>query len=691
MNTSKRSSPAFGCQTLVEVLNAQAEQHAAELAYRFLLTGEVGGETEEWTYARLHRQARAIAALLQEVGARGERVLLLYGPGPEFIPAFLGCLYAGAVAVPSYPPDPSRIERTLPRLTAIVQDCEAHFVLTTGMLQEMAESLLPMAPELAKLRWLASDTVVESLASSYQAVELTGDMLAFLQYTSGSTGDPKGVQITHANMLHNETVIERSFGHDPSLVSVGWLPLFHDMGLIGHLLQPLYMGVTATLMSPLAFLQRPVRWLQAISHFRATTSGGPNFAYELCIRKVTGDDRALLDLSSWTVAFNGAEPLRKETLERFAEVFAPCGFNRKAFYPCYGLAESTLMVTGSHKEELPLYKAVAADALEQGRALPSVDGDKNTRMLVSSGRDAQEQRAIIVNPDSRTPCAPGEVGEIWVSGPSVARGYWNRPAETAHAFGARLVSGEGPFLRTGDLGFRDGPELFVVSRMKDLIIVRGRNLFPQDLERTMEGSHPSVRPGCCAAFSVEVDGQERLVIVAEVERRGQELALPEISEHLRRAVVEEYSIQPYSVVLLEPRTIPKTSSGKIQRRACRSHFLAGTGEVLHRVEFPEALAVPEGEVSELQARLRDADAPGQLHLVEDFLRTEVARFLNEDPAALGSEESLAEELDSLMLVELLGRSERALGVALTPALLLESSTLSIAAKNLLRVWKEAQR
>ena len=594
---------SFEPSSLVEVLRWRAHHQPERAAYIFLKDGET--EEVHLTYADLDRKARAIGAWLQSQGIRGERALLLYPPGLEFIAGFFGCLYAGAVAVPVYPPHPSRLDRTLPRLSAIVNDARPTAMLTSSTLLSIAESLFPQAPGL-----LATDIAGSDLVEKWQHPALDSTSLAFFQYTSGSTAAPRGVMLTHGNLLHNSALIQHCFEHTDVSRGVIWLPPYHDMGLIGGILQPLYAGFPVTLMSPVAFLQRPLRWLQAITRTRGTTSGGPPFAYDLCVRKITPEQRATLDLSSWDVAFTGAEPVRRETLERFASTFAPCGFRQEAFYPCYGLAEATLIASGGLKAAPPVVFPVQGAALEHNRviaasrrgeggeewqskkdtgylykalwspAIPLKKGDP-TRTLVGCGQSLENQESIIVHPETFTRCLPNEVGEIWIAGPSVAQGYWNRPEETKRTFQAYLAeSGEGPFLRTGDLGFLKDGELFVTGRLKDLIIIAGQNHYPQDIELTVEQSHPSLRPGSCAAFSVDVAGEERLVIVAEVERHHQPPYMKEVVQAIRRAVVEDHELGVYAVSLLKPGSIPRTSSGKLQRHACRTNFLAGSLDAL---------------------------------------------------------------------------------------------------------------
>ncbi|MGK3964938.1 amino acid adenylation domain-containing protein [Sorangium sp. So ce118] len=688
------------CATLPDLLRSRAEAQGDALAFRFLTTGDVDGGSEEWTYRDLHVRAMGIAASLQAAGRAGaggpaERALLLYAPGLDFIAAFMGCVYAGVVAVPTYPPNPAQLDRTLPRLRAIARDAGARFVLSTALIGSMAEALRRQAPELAELRWIATDAIEPGAASAWRAPAISGETLAFLQYTSGSTGHPKGVMLSHANVLANERAILAGFEHDAGSSGVGWLPLFHDMGLIGKVLQPIFVGFPCTLMSPLSFLERPMRWLKAISRFRATTSGGPNFAYDLCARKATGEDLAGLDLRSWTVAFNGAEPIRAETLDRFAATFAPCGFRREAFYPCYGLAEATLFVSGGLRAAPPACVAVDAAALARGVSLEVDPAAAGARRLVSSG--APRARVAIVSPERGERRADGEIGEIWVAGPSVAAGYWGRAEETARTFGARLPGDDAtPYLRTGDLGFLSGGELFVTGRIKDLIVIRGRNLYPDDIERTVEAAHPRVRPGCSAAFSVEIGGEERLGVAAELDARDGGAPPPDVVEALRSAVAREHDVQPHAVLLLRPRSIPKTSSGKIQRHACAQGFRDGTLEALAVSVAAEAPAGAERAGAEreraaadparvLRLALRAVPASGRAGLLVEVAREELARLARVDLGSLApSSKLMALGLDSLASVELQARFEELLGVALPAQLLWQAATVEELAAALAR-------
>ncbi|MCY1022281.1 condensation domain-containing protein [Pyxidicoccus sp. MSG2] len=666
--------------TLIDLARQRAASAPDEVIYTFLLDGET--QEARLTCAGLDRQARAIGALLQEQGARGERVLLLHPPGLEYITAFFGCLYAGAVAVPAYPPDPSRLQRTLPRLEALIADARARFVLTTSAIHAMAGWMAEQAPRLASLTWLASDEVPQDTASAWMDPGLTSQSLAFLQYTSGSTGSPRGVVLTHGNLLRNSTAIQQTFGSPPRSRAVSWLPPYHDMGLIGGILQPLYAELSIVLLSPLDFLQRPARWLEAISRYRARFSGGPNFAYDLCVRKTPPEQRATLDLSTWELAFTGAEPIRAETLERFAQAFAPSGFRPESFFGCYGLAEGTLCVTTGRKATAPTVRHFQREALERGEALESRVSDRgpgDSRTLVGCGSAVPGHELLIVDPASATPLSEGRTGEIWVRGPSVAQGYWDKPEETTRTFQAhRSDTGEGPWLRTGDLGFLVGGELFVSGRLKDLIILRGRNLYPQDLEQTAEPLHPALRPGCSAAFSVDVAGEERLVLVLEASR-SQPFEPQALLDSIREAVAAQHQVSPYEVVLISQGSIPKTSSGKIQRRACRELYLSGGLELIARSTLAsgELARQPAPELPRLtrEALLSHPESE-RPRVLEASFRAHLARRLSVPEAALDEARPLtAFGLDSIHSVELKAVLEEDLGVSLPIAHLLDGVSL----------------
>ena len=560
----------FGPSNLVELLQHRALHQGDDIGFRFLVDGE--RELLEWTYADVDRKARAIAASLQAMDLEGERALLLYPSGLEFVAAFFGCLYAGVTAVPAYPP---RRNRNMARIDAIANDAEAKIALTTFDVLERVQTMISDTPSLQQIRWRATDQWDEDLSGNWQRPDVHGETLAFLQYTSGSTGTPKGVMLSHANLMHNSAMISYAFEHTRSGSGCFWLPLYHDMGLIGGILQPLYMGKPNTLFSPTHFLQKPVRWLQMLSQTGCTISGGPNFAYDLCVEKVTAEQKTTLDLSRWTLAFNGAEPVRADTIDRFSKAFAECGFRREAFYPCYGLAEATLIVTGGYKQSPPEIRSFQIEALEKNEVVETEPGAEDSRQLVGSGGNVLDQQIVIADPESFDPLGNNRVGEIWVSGPSVAGGYWKREELSKEIFQARLSDGRGPFLRTGDLGFlRDG-ELFVTGRLKDLLIIRGVNHYPQDIEHTAQSAHESVAHCAGAAITIGNEGEEQLVLVQETVRR-RDLDFASIIEAIRKQVSRVHELPVSAIVLIKSRSIPKTSSGKIQRHACHDGFLAGT-------------------------------------------------------------------------------------------------------------------
>ena len=589
--------------SLVEILKYRAAHQPNQICYEYLRRGELVDDS--LNYQALQKRAQTIAFHLKSVGARGGRALLLFSPGLDFISAFFGCLYAGVTAVPAYPP---RKNKKMLRLQAIVRDADATVVLTTADLFEKVSCWYDQDSPLGQIPWLTTDMLAEENFEESSSPH----PLAFLQYTSGSTGTPKGVVVSQANLMHNLGAIYECFGHNSRSKGVIWLPPYHDMGLIGGVLQPLYGGFAVTLMSPVDFLQKPLRWLQAISTHRATTSGGPDFAYDLCVNKAKAllarDGGAewlqQLDLSSWEVAFTGAEPVRSDTLARFSETFAPYGFRPEAFYPCYGMAETTLIVSGGSASTKPNILRVNAENLAKHR-VETVEEERiqssSTQTLVSCGAGLHDQEIMIVHLETKFPCSAGEVGEIWVRGESVAQGYWRDARKTKDSFDAYLAlakseiaDGAGPFLRTGDLGFLHAGELYITGRIKDMMIIRGVNYYPHDIEGAVEDSHEALKAGAIAAFSIEIRGAERLVIVAEVERTFvRKLNVKAVLENIRRAIAAQYALQLYAGLIVRPGQIPKTSSGKIQRYRCREMFLAGELAVVndwsesptHKTEF----------------------------------------------------------------------------------------------------------
>ena len=595
--------------SLVAMLRHRALHQGNCRAYTFLADGE--NESAALTYAQLDRRACAIAATLADRGVKpGDRAVLLYPPGLDFITAFFGAIYAGVIAVPCYPPHRLQLARSLPRLTAILTNAEPSIVLCTAEVAAISTWVM-QTPALAALPWIATDMLADDAANTWKEPAVGLSTLAFLQYTSGSTASPRGVMVTHGNLLHNLGLINYVEENDSESVSVSWLPVIHDMGLIEGVLEPAYAGYPAYLMSPATFLQRPVHWLRAITKYRATNSGGPNFAYDLCTRKINAEQRATLDLSSWRVAYNGAEPIRSETLTAFFRTFRDCGFGWKSFYPVYGLAESTLLVTSGPGSYQPVFLDADASALCDGRIEEATSDESNRRVsLVSSGPPTFGTRVLIVNPETCRRCAPREIGEIWLSSPSVTKGYWKREEETSQTFEGMLADDRsGPYLRTGDLGVLIDGELFVAGRLKDLLIVRGLKHYPQDLELTVERQHPAIRPGCAAVFAIEAH-DERIAVAAELDLRRLDItrtnhselvfmpsllreddgahAISELIDRIRRAIAEVHGVQLHAVALLKPGALPKTTSGKIQHRACSQALSDGQLAEVARWIKPEA-------------------------------------------------------------------------------------------------------
>ncbi|MGD1863004.1 MAG: fatty acyl-AMP ligase [Phormidesmis sp.] len=566
--------------TLIELLQYRASSQPDDLAYQFLVDGKKEGAA--YTYAELEEWAKAIAALLQQQQAKGERALLLYPQGIEVVAAFCGSLYAGVIAIPVPPPDAGRMKRTLPRLREIIKDAEATIVLSNARIIELIKDSDIDFPEFDTMRWIDTESVDLALAKEWKDPAVDKDVLAYLQYTSGSTSTPKGVMLSHYNLLHHSDYLQRACGYSKDGPTVTWMPYFHDYGLVEGLIQPLYNGAPCYIMAPLAFVKRPLRWLQAIQNYGATHSQAPNFAYELCLRRIKPAKREGLDLSSWVSAGNAAEPINPRVLREFAEAFGEYGFKWENFSPAYGLAEATLLVSSTPIGKEPVVLQLEATELEKGKITLAAADSSYVRQAVSCGPLVCETNVAIVNPDTLARCGADEVGEIWVDDPGVAHGYWQRPEVTHETFEAQIV-GEGAdrYLRTGDLGFIKDGELYITGRIKDLIIIRGTNHYPQDIEWTVQQTSKAMRPDYGACFSIIEEGEERLVVVQEIERSQQrDLNAEELMTEIRQAISEAHELQTYAIALVKSGNVLKTSSGKIQRRKCKSSFLAGQLEVL---------------------------------------------------------------------------------------------------------------
>lgn len=555
--------PNFG--TLAEALRVRAQEQPDRLAFRFLKDGQ--DQSTTLTYGELDAKARGIASVLRAQGAENRTVLINHLPGLDYVSSFFGCIYASAVAVPVYPP---RFNPKVGRLSAIVEDAEPAAALTSDSVLTALRGAIEQNPVLSQVNWLSTDHLDPD--NSYSPSEPKGEDIAFLQYTSGSTSSPKGVMLSHRNLVANLDCIGRAFEVHSESHGVVWLPPYHDMGLIGGILEPLFWGFPVTLMSPYAFLQRPHRWLKAIDKYRGTISGGPSFAFDLCLRRISDRHLEGLDLSSWELAFCGAEPIRPEVIGAFSKRFESVGFRKEAWYPCYGLAETSLMATGGKVGEPAIIRRVdPAGIRDKGRAIPTDGG----RPYVGCGEAVHEHQVRIVDPKKLEVLGDGDVGEIWISGPSIAEGYWKKPTLSEQHFRARLEGEDATFLRTGDLGFVLEGELFITGRIKDVLIFRGCNYYPQDIEQTTERCHEALKPGAGAAFAVAEPDGERLVIVHELARGVRDVDLDEVVTKIREQVFEHHGIHPHSISLVSPKSIPFTSSGKVQRFACRDMFLGG--------------------------------------------------------------------------------------------------------------------
>ncbi len=561
---------------LVELTQSNAEQLGEAVAYTLLADGTE--QEAHLTFREVDRRARAIAGRLQDELRPGDRAVLIFPTSLAFVTTFLGCLYAGVIAVPI--PEPLQ-KRHLLRIRRVMQDAATQTILTTAEFLPLVDQWTAHNPEFTGLRWLATDTIEPEWADRWRQPVLERDTLAFLQYTSGSTGSPRGVMVTHGNLSTNCAMLVEAIELERGAVGVGWLPFFHDMGLLTQVLLPIRLGGRSVLIPPVAFLQRPLRWLRAVSRYGGHYGAAPDFAYALAARKASPEACQGLNLSNWHVAANAAEPVRPDTVRAFTEAFAPYGFRGEAMRPGYGLAEATLLVSLNRRQP-PQTLTVDAAAFEQQRVAPAVPGQAARTLVACGSTNLGRQVVRIVQPETRRPAAADEVGEIWIAGEHVAAGYWRNPEETAATFEVRLTdTDDGPFLRTGDLGFVHAGQLYIAGRIKDLIIVDGSNHYPQDLERTVEDAHPAMRPGCTAAFSVDRDGREQVVVVAEVHAAGlaDGRANPdEMAQAIRSSVAAQHGLRVDEVAFIRARTILKTSSGKIQRRACRAAYLSNTLE-----------------------------------------------------------------------------------------------------------------
>jgi acyl-CoA synthetase (AMP-forming)/AMP-acid ligase II len=560
-----------GWNSFVELLQLKAQEQPKDLAFTYL--NENGGQEATLSFHELNCRAKAVGGYLQSVAKPGERVLLFFPSGLDFIVSFFGCLYAGLIAIPVFP---GKREVSLKNIQRIILDAQVTVCLTNKPIYLKINNFHFQNTHLTNLPWKLIEDLAYQNEFDWDQPTIHKNDLALLQYTSGSTGHPKGVMVSHENLISNSEMIRVGFEHTKETVFVGWLPLFHDMGLVGNVLQPLYLGIHSVLMAPSTFVANPFLWLQAISKYRGTTSGGPNFSYDLCANKITPEEAATLDLSSWENAFIGAEPIFACTMEKFHQTFKPCGFRWDAFYPCYGMAEATLFISGGKKSDPPTLHKTKKNEFKDSSGISPAEDKKMEKTYIGCGKTWLDQEALVVDPETLLPCSENQEGEVWVRGDNVTQGYWNQPLETNKTFNNFVDDGRGPYLRTGDLAFINQGELFITGRIKDIIIINGRNHYPQDIEKTVERSHPSIRMHSIAAFSVEKETSERLAIGCEVKRKYvRNYDFEEIYCSIRTAIFENHAIDTTAIVLLKPGSIPKTSSNKIKRGLCRKYFSNG--------------------------------------------------------------------------------------------------------------------
>jgi len=663
--------------TLTNLLDLRAKQFPDRVAFVY---EDEKGTTTEWTYRQLRGHSLTVAAHLSKQAAPGDRALLIYPPGLDFVASFFGCLYVAVLPVPATYPKP---RRPLPRADAIANDCQPRLVLThSSVLAGM--DLEEQSPAVSSLPWEATDRWGAPSANEFTPASLVTQDLAFLQYTSGSTSEPRGVMVSHQNILHNLESIRVGFQIAPAEEGsqapavVFWLPAYHDMGLIGGILCPLYVGGTSYLLAPTTFLRRPRRWLELISETQAEISGAPNFGYELAIQKTTSAEREQLDLQHWRLAFCGAEPISAATLQEFAKAFAPAGFRSRAFYPCYGMAEVTLLVTGGRGPAEPTVLHVDRSQLGSHRAVPVEQSHEKALAVVGCGASLDGQTLKIIEPQSRQVLPDGHVGEIWVRGGSVACGYWNQDHLNQETFRATLAEQETEeFLRTGDLGFCWDENLFITGRLKDVIIIRGCNYYPHDIERTVHQAHEAVDQGI--AFSIDGVRQEQLVVVHQIRREFRKNDMDEVLRAIRTAVVSEHELDPQHIVLIRSASLPITSSGKVQRNRCREQFLMGELAVIAEWHAPAGEQPSEGETGdghlgkapEVVPTFLDqltSHAPQQLSTeVQTWLIHWLTQRASLKPGAMQPSTPFAElGIDSLTAVEISQDLDQALGLELPP-------------------------
>lgn len=653
-------------QAISDILLHRSSQQPNQIAYRFL--ADDGIQSSEITYRELDEGARRVAAWLQSRGISEQPVPLIFTAGLDFVRALYGCLYAGNSVVPLSLPSLS--EGTNRVLTALA-DVNSSVVLVSDAVKERLRRELQKQSERPAFEVVSISEVTED-DLRWREPRSDPGRLALLQYTSGSTSNPKGVEISHNNLLHSIGLMALASRASEESIGVSWLPHFHDMGLIGGILMPLCVGFPVTLMSPSSFIRRPLRWLETISNLRATVSGAPNFGYEHCLREIERDDLHSINLSSWSTAYSGAEPIRAETIARFCAKFGDAGFRKGALFPCYGLAEATLMVSGQHWSNCSEQK-FSRSLLESGCVQEAGD-DNDCTTLVGSGSVLEGHRVLIVDAESRNICDAGAVGEVWINSASVGKGYWNRPDESMEVFAARLNGlDDEQFLRTGDLGFLWRGQLFITGRQKDLLIIRGANFYPQDIEHALEAAIPSLRAGYGAAFTIDEDQEEKLVLIYELDKAPEQEASAEF-DAMVATVAKEFGLQVCAIALIKRNRIPRTTSGKIKRQQCRSDFIGGRLSIVAEWWNP----------ARFQRTIPDLDAPGFRssgdadveETVRAVFKTHLAELLGVKLNLIADSQSIYDlGIDSLVAAQLQNRIEQSLKIRLDVAKVLHDGTI----------------
>ncbi len=662
---SKEGKPEITAKNFVEHVRLQAKNYTLKTAFIFLEDGI--HQKEKITYNQLEHRARATAATLLKKSQKGERCILLFPPGIDFIVSLMGCFFSGIIAVPAYPPKKNRSNE---RFWSVLDDSGATLILCSDDVKTELNKYFIRDKRLRNIQQITLESINTKESENWTAPHLNEDDVALLQYTSGSTALPRGVMVTHKNLLFNSELIKRSFNHDENLTGVNWLPPFHDMGLIGTLIQPLYVGGKNVIIPPGVFLRNPSLWLKAITNHKGTTVGGPNFALDYCSEKMHEDDKKEIDLSSVKVFFCGAEPIQKKSIEQFSSKFANCGFKPEMFYPCFGLAESTLMVAGGEQKDKPVYFSADSKAIERNNKIIQSDNIDEKRDYVGCGFPWAGSKVVIVDDKAKTVLNELYIGEIWTSGPSVCKGYWNNPEETKDIFKAYLSdTGEGPFLRTGDMGFIHEGQLFITGRLKDLIIIRGQNYYPQDIEESVEACHQAIQENAGAAFSAFIEGEERLVIVQEIKRTFIRNFDPDyVFEAIRKVISEDYEIEVFAIVLILTGSINKTTSGKIQHKFTKKEFLENKLKVIARWQQ---------DLSEQQAYIASGITITSVEDVQQWLINWLSSKVKISPYKIDPKKPiLSYGLDSIGAVELENEVRTHFGIELSASDFLENNKIS---------------